>query len=323
MRLKILAALLSLSLLMTVRAQDTSTAAVLSVRFAPVEVKRVGTEAWIALSPGAEMPFSSGDAVRTSKDSGRAALQFAGMQWLILPNTEIVLDRYMALTVDEAFIEAHVTGVIVTTASPGGAWSYLVHTPAFDITAPATRAALWTAPDWPDSYIVAEGRGTITRKDGETIEVNAGEGLYIGPQSDEQPVALEAPYNAARLQSILFGCPAVVTTRDNVGLIVRRGPGTGHQNLDILLNGFEVSILGQTETSGWSRIQYASGFSWMFTRALNKEATCTRVPPTFADDAPQESIITAFNTDEEERALLAPFFGDPRENYLFYRNRAR
>jgi hypothetical protein len=306
------------------RAQAQSTAAVLTARFGPVEVKRAGTEAWIALSPGAEMPFSSGDAVRTSADSGRAWLAFAGLRWLILPNSEVTLDRYMALTVDEAFIEAHVTGVIVTAASPGGAFGYTLHTPKFTVTKSGTLSALWTSPEWPDSYIVAEGTASIALRDApdDSIQIKAGEGLYVGGDQTE-PLAMDAPYNAARLQSLLYGCPAVVTTRDNVGLIVRRGPSTGFQNLDILLNGHEVNIIGQTETSEWSRIQYLSGFSWMFTRALDRDETCSRATPPFPDSSPQESIITAFNTDEDERALLQPFFGARDENYLFYRTRAR
>lgn len=312
-----------LTLFTSVHAQTiTSTGAVLTVRFGPVEVKRAGTETWISLSPGAEMPFSSGDALRTSADSGRAWLEFAGMRWLILPNSEVTLDHYMAIAVDEAFIEAHVTGVIVTAASPGGAYSYKVHTPNFTVTKPGTMAALWTSPEWPDSYLVAEGTATITLPEtpGDTIQIKAGEGLYKGADPLE-PVTLEAPYNAARLQSVLYGCPAVVTTRDNVGLIVRRGPSIEFQNLDILLNGSEVNIIGQTDTSGWSRIQYLSGFSWMYTRALDQDETCTRTPPPFADSSPQEGILTAFNTDENEQALLRPFFGDPKENYLFYRRR--
>lgn len=311
-------------LIISVQAQNpTSTAAVLTVRFEPVEVKRAGTDTWIALSTGAEMPFSSGDAVRTSADSGRAWLAFAGMRWLILPNSEVTLDRYMALTVDEAFIEAHVTGVIVSATSPGGAYGYTVHTPKFTVTKPGTIAALWTSPEWPDSYIVAEGTASLalTETPDSPIAIKAGEGLFANGKS--APFAMEAPYNAAHLQTMLFGCPAVVTTRDNVGLIVRRGPAQVFDNLDILLNGYEVSIIGQTETSGWSRIQYLSGFSWMFTRALRQDTPCTRTPPTFPDDAPRESITTAFNTDEDEQALLQPFFGAFDENYLFYRTRRR
>lgn len=324
MRLKIILLLICLTLLTSVQAQTNSTAAVLTVRFGPVEVKRAGTDTWIALRPGAEMPFSTGDALRTSADSGRAWLTFAGMRWLILPNSEVILDHYMALTVDEAFIEAHVTGVIVTAASPGGTFGYTLHTPKFTVTKSGTLAALWTSPEWPDSYIVAEGTASLalTEMPDTPIEIKAGEGFYAG---ETVPIAIEGLYNAARLQSALYGCPAVVTTRDNVGLIVRRGPAIDFQNLDILLNGHEVNIIGQTETSEWSRIQYLSGFSWMFTRALrqNEATPCTRTPPMFADSSPQESIITSFNTDEDELALLKPFFGDLGENYLFYRRRAQ
>jgi hypothetical protein len=322
---KMIPLLLLFALFATVQAQTTrSTAAILAVRFAPVEVKRAGTETWIALSAGAEMPFSSGDAVRTSADSGRASLTFAGMRWLILPNSEVTLDHYVSLTVDEAFIEAHVTGVIVSATSPSGAYGYTVHTPKFTVTKPGTLAALWTSPEWPDSYIVAEGSASLalTETPDTPIHIEAGEGFYAGNDQAE-PLAMDAPYNAARLQSALYGCPAVVTTRDNVGLIVRRGPAQAFDNLDILLNGNKVFIIGQTETSGWSRIQYLSGFSWMFTRALDQDESCTRTPPVFADDSPRESIITAFNTDEDERTLLRPFFGAPDENYLFYRTRAR
>lgn len=322
MRLNYFLIVMGFVLVGSLSAQTNSTAAVLAVRFGPVEVRRAGTEAWISLPIGAEMPFSSGDAVRTSKDSGRAVLSFAGLRWIILPNSEVMLDRYMALTVDEAFIEAHVSGVLVTAASPGGAWQYTVHTPSFTITKPGTHAALWTSPGWPDSYIVAEGTGALTLADDTSVTIKAGEGFYNdGEQTTAVP--LEAPYNAARLQSALYGCSAAVTTRDNVGLIVRRGPAIAFQNLDILLNGYKVTILGQTESSGWSRIQYLSGFSWMYTRALDQDETCTRTPPVFPNDTPQESIITAYNTDDDEKALLEPFFGPAKENYLFYRTAKR
>ncbi len=266
------------------------------------------------------MPFSSGDAVRTRDDSGRAWLTLAGLRWLILPNSEITLDRYMALTVDEAFIEAHITGVVVTAASPGGAWSYRVHTPHFTVTKPGTLSALWTSPGWPESYIVAEGTASLTLADDSTIKIKAGEGFYA---EADQTAALpfDTPYNAAHLQSVMYGCPSVVTTRGNIGLIVRRGPATAFQNLDILLNGSKVGILGQTESSGWSRIQYLSGFGWMYTGALKQDQTCTRTPPVFSDKTPKESIITSFNTDDSELALLQPFFGGRTENYLFYRTR--
>ncbi|MEM6283180.1 MAG: hypothetical protein AAF787_13375, partial [Chloroflexota bacterium] len=94
MRNRVFALIIFFCLLMpvAVAAQDDvqEVAALLTVTHPGVEVRRVNTEAWIALSQGAVTIFGTGDSVRTD-ETGRALISTDENTLLILPTSEFAL----------------------------------------------------------------------------------------------------------------------------------------------------------------------------------------------------------------------------------------
>ncbi|MEM6283544.1 MAG: SH3 domain-containing protein, partial [Chloroflexota bacterium] len=126
---------------------------------------------------------------------------------------------------------------------------------------------------------------------------------------------LEKPFSPAQVEGELYGCPGTVTT-DGRDLNARSGPGTANVQYGQFPDGAEVFVMGIVESGGWYRVQYRSGFGWVQRLAVTlMDPECEL--PTLPDDAfdvPNRVI----NPTERELELLAPFYGTPDDDPIFY-----
>jgi hypothetical protein len=302
--MRYLTIILLLAIIGLAHAQD-SYAAALEISHEGLEIRLKGTEAWLSLSDGAVTAFGAGDTLR-SNAVGRGWLHFGETaSLLILPNSEFRLDAYDAEQLRATFL-----GIALVQASSVA--SLEIQLQDIVLIGLEGNAGLWSAPNQPDIVTVAEGFATVRSGDSET-EIRSGEGFRDTAEGGEI-ASLEAPYSAARLIGVLDGCAGLVQTGELAGVRVRTGAGRGYQQRGLIDNGNNAVLLGRTETSGWTRIQYASGFAWISSFALETECDLPILP----DDSPEEDITRVINSDERELALLASYFGSPLFDGFFY-----
>lgn len=299
-----------------VHAQETTLATVLEVRYGEVELKRVNTEEWLAVSMGAIMPFGEGDSLRTG-DRGRASLSFANDgEILLLPASTLFLETYRHdLTTDGEIVRfrASLEGVMVQRwAAPQSDYVLTLDDPDTAVVAPAPLSAMWAIPDLPDTVAVAS-RSADVQAQGEVYTVEAGQAIWL----DTTPTlaTLGEPLNAARLEARINGCDALVTTAGLNGVNVRRGIGQLNEKLGLIPDGATVRAMAINASRYWIRIQYLSAFSWIVLDALELDCPDLTV---LSDQTPPERLLAAVNVLDGEISLLQPFFGLPPEDSFFY-----
>jgi hypothetical protein len=282
-----------------------SFAAALEITHEGVEIRLNETEAWLSLSDGAVTAFGAGDTLR-SNEVGRAWLHFGeNDSLLILPNSEFRLDTYNAEQLQATFLG---TAILQASTITG----LEIHLQDIALISLQGNAGLWSATNHADIVTVAEGFATLRSGDNET-EISSGKG-FRDTAAGGEIATLETPYSAARLIGVLDGCNGLVQTGDLAGVRVRTGAGLGYQQRGLIDNGNNAILLGRTETTGWTRIQYASGFAWISSFALETDCDLPLLP----DDSPEEDITRVVNGDERELALLLPYFGSPLFDGFFY-----
>jgi hypothetical protein len=290
-------------------AQDAR-AILLSILHEGVEMRRVHTEAWLPLTPGAELPITEGDAVRTS-ESARLRITLLGAgEMLVLPNTTLEVQTLKTGAEGEIDVELVMQGVVVVDVrSPERFRSFALVADSLTVNRPASRFAVRALPGFPPSLIVAEGEaaGVV---DGETVMVEAGYAL----RADHEPVRLEVPASFAHLDALLDGCPGVVNTTNSVDLRVRVGATTRYYSLGDYPDGATITLLGITEDGRWVRAQYLSGYGWVEWLALETDCTELRVYP----NESVELLLRVPLPQADEIELLSPFFGQPEDDPWFY-----
>lgn len=290
-------------------------AAIMSVRYDGVQVRRANTEAWLPLSSGAAMPFGSGDSVRTNT-TGRVSIRFAGGEVLVLPETEFTLDLYTPLpTQGQIEWQASLSGVMVQR------WNrhperYSLQTTDGLLTQAGEVSAVWSLPEQFDTVAVHRGEGVVTIN-GEALQIPATRTAWLDPNAP-QVVALDYPLNAARLEAELLGCPAIIDTVGKIGVLVRRGIGRFNERLGLIPYGATVNAMAINASGYWVRIQYKAGFSWIVEDAVDMD--CPDLPRV-SDQTPPERISSVINPSDAEIALLEPFFQTPLQDTFFYQYR--
>jgi hypothetical protein len=305
-----------LSWTLSTQAQDAY-AAVLEVRYRGVEVRLAGTANWLPLAQDAITPLGTGDAVRTL-ERGRALITLDTVGSIILlNNSQFELKTYTQDAAGKWQFEAQVTGVAVQTiTAPDDFADYRVAFGAMTLLSPTPSAGFWSEAENIDTLVVGAGEATLERADS-TFTLQAGEGLRSG---EDTPTTLTPPLlNAARLEAQLIGCDGIIKTVERTGLYVRLGPSQAYEAVDLLSDNLSVPVVGITESGEWSRIQYLSGFAWMYTIAL--ESDCIQTLQRYPDATRREPLIRAYNASEAEVQALEPFFGRPPQNPVFYQYR--
>lgn len=296
---------LSLVCLVGLIQAQTTLAASVEITNDGAEIRLLNTDRWIGLSDGAVTAFGAGDVLRTNA-LGRLWLHFGeNAHFLVLPNSELRLDSYSTESLEITF-----QGIGIFEAE---AFSRLeIHMQAIDVIAVEGNAALFSAPRQADVVTVAQGSTTVLSGEHESV-IAMGEGFRDTDEGGTvNPITM--PYSAARLIGELDGCTGIVDTGELQGVRVRTGAGRGYQQRGLIDNGAEAVLLGQTETSGWTRIQFASGFAWITAYSLQSDC----VLPILPNDSPEEDLTRVVNADERELDLLAPYFGSPLFDGFFY-----
>lgn len=293
-------------------ATDTH-AAVLTILHEGVTLQRADTEAWLPLAAGSVAPFGSGDHLQTG-ETGRALLTFwDGSQTLILPRSTYHLAELVIANNTGVRLSAHLTGTAVHRLhTPSPALDYRLTLPGLTVMQPANWFATWGNADGSGTVTVAEGTAEISLGD-QVLALAAGQGL-TSDAATHTLIEYDAPWNEARLQGVINGCPGTVHTTNGVELRVRVGPGVGYVVQGAYDYEQPVQLMGVNESGGWYRVQFLSGFGWM--QKLGVETACTDLP--ILADGTIETPLYIIDASEDEIDWFRMFFDFPVKNMWFY-----
>jgi hypothetical protein len=291
---------------------------VIDVRYEGVEIGRENTDIWLPLPQGAIAFIGAGDTIRTT-ETGRVDIVLDDTaHMLLLSNTDFTIESFTSKN-GNLSLEGHLNGnAIVETSETTIFDTFNLHLNDLTITQPASLMSIWSFADVTDAVTVAMGEATVFANDTDImIPAEAG---FFGEADRIEAISFNPEWHAAGLEAGLYGCRGQVKTAAESPLLVRTGPGRGFLAMGTLDISRIVDIMAETETTGWTRIQFLTGFGW--TQSLAIESDCTDVP-IFSDDSPEEKFITVINVTDEELTILEPFFESPANNvfsYQFIRN---
>lgn len=310
---RLFAILIALFLTITIVAQ-TDLAAVIEIRAVGVEIQRPDSDLWLPLPLNAVAFIGAGDTIRTN-ETGRVDIQFSDTSHvLLLSNSDFTITTFSE-SADGLTVDAVVNGnAVVETADDTPFADFNLQLNDLQVTSPASLMALWSFPDVTDVVTVAGGTATVNANDTD-ISVPAESGFFAEPNRTEA-VMFDPEWHAAGLEADLYGCEGEVQTAGNVPLLVRTGPGQGFQAMGTLDVSRVVPLMGMTETTQWTRIQFLTGFGWIRSLAIQSDCTDLEI---FPDDAPEEKFITLVNVRDGELAILQPFFQTPASNGFVYK----
>ncbi len=307
---RLLIILISLHFMPSLIAQD-ELSAIIDIRFENVELKRDNSDLWFPLSRGAIAFIGEGDTIRTRAQGRVDIIIDESIHILLLSNSDFSLSS-LTNTPDGLSLSAIMNGnAVIETSDDVNFNEFNVMLNDLSITEPANLMSIWSFPDIADAVTVAKGEATVFFNE-TTIPVPSESGFLAEPNRTEA-ITFEPEWHAAGLEAGLYSCPGI--SPDNVSLLVRTGPGQGFQAIGALPVNFELPLMGQTETTGWTRVQFLTGFGWVQSLALKTNCTDLEV---FPDDTPEEKFITLVNVSDDELELLEPFFESPATNAFSY-----
>ncbi len=298
-------------LIATVTYAQDNLSAVIDIRYEGVEIKRVDSELWFPLPQNALAFIGAGDVIRTDA-TGRVDIQFGeSANLLLLSNSDFTI-RSLSSSNDGLVLDSVVNGnAVIQTQEDNSFSSFTLQLNDLTITSAANLMSVWSFDDATDAVTVAEGTATIVANDTD-ITIPAESGFLAEPDRTEA-IQFEPEWNSAALEAGLYGCPGV--SPGNVSLLVRTGPGQGFVAMEALEVNSTVPLMAQTESSGWTRIQFLTGFGWVQSLALTTDCTDLPILP---NTVPEEKYITVVNVTNEEIDILRPFFQSPGTNAFTY-----
>jgi hypothetical protein len=294
-------------------------AAVLTVTYPGVELRRVNTEKWLTLPLDSQSPFGAGDVVRTD-NRGRAYITFldTAAETLLLPRTSYELRTFGAADGEPLALTVRLQGrAIQRIAADSAIKHYELETDRFVITQPALQFAVQTKAAQA-TVMVAEG-DTVVTVNQQHITVTRGSGLRV--KEVPSPItALDAPLNFARLDGALDGCAGVVSTRVIGSLNVRTYASYSLESdvIGSIDNDVRVPIMGITDRAGvpWYRVQFLNDFGWVTADSIKTD--CKNLTP--LPNLPSDDLTGVYDLSAFELAFLEPYYGRPQDNAWFFRN---
>ncbi|MBL8132229.1 MAG: FecR domain-containing protein [Anaerolineae bacterium] len=278
-------AIMMLMVFMPVIAQQPELAALLEVMEGVVEVNRVNTEQWIAVR--VEAIVGVGDRIRTDTTGEARVTFFAdGIETDIRPNTEMRIEQFRGNT--QTF-ELQVEVILGQTIQRIGraldaSSSYSVTTPAMSLAARGTQFAIRVEESGRSAMLVSDGSVEATNPE-EAEAVAPGFGIRAESGGELSDVVRAVTFEA--LDASLDGCPAVLTTVDDVSLNVRQAPSINAALVGYVAAADVDTLIGVTEAGKWYRIEFQGGFGWVqsSTAAIDENCAGLRL---FPDDAAPE-----------------------------------
>lgn len=260
--------------------ETTELAATLEVLEEGVEVLRVNTANWLPIR--LEAIVGVGDMIRTN-DTGRARITFFedGTDTELLPNTTYQINRFEAVA-DGFTLEAEV--VLGQTLQRLGRLldansNYTIRTPGMTLVARGTVFRIRVEESERSAMLVDEG---LVDAGNESENADVGVGFGIRAEADTPLSDVVRATTFEQLDSALDGCPATLTTSDDVTINVRTAP---NRDAEIIagVSAENITILyGRTETTNWYRIMLDDGFGWILSSSA-QIGTCAGLR-VFADD---------------------------------------
>ena len=300
-----------------INAQD-NISAVIDVRYEGVEIQRENTDIWLELPRGAIAFIGQGDTLRTDA-TGRVDILFDDTSHLLLLSNSDLTISSMANEDGTLSLDGNLNGNAVIATSPETDFGTVnLHLNDLTITEFASVMGIWSFADAIDAVTVAEGKASVLFND--NIVVVPAESGFFAEDDRTEAIQFRPEWHAAGLEASLYGCEGEVQTAGNVPLLVRTGPGQGYLAMGTVDVSRIIPLMGETETTNWTRVQFLTGFGWIRSNAVQTD--CTDLPQ-FPDDAPEEKFVTVINVSDDELAILQPFFKSPADNafaYQFVRN---
>lgn len=298
-------------------AQSLPFSAVVTVIGDDVSMLRAGAVNPLPLRDSAVAPFGAGDQLITGVN-GRATITFPDANlFYLLPDSRYTLTDFTALEDDRFRLTAELYGIGVQTFSdPITDWDYSLITPTLTVIRPSEHFAVWAIPGRFETVISATGMALVqTESHPEGVEIPPETGIM--PMYSDAAISLQPPYHPVQLLSLAIDCNGVISTGGSEGLRLRRGAALDYVVVGALDDGVQVKLVGTTENGLWYRIQYLTGFGWLYSSLIMTDNPCPELP--ISPNLIGEANETVAGATDLEIALLTPFYGTPSQNRLFYR----
>jgi len=295
-------------------AQPLELSAVVTVVGDGVTLLRAGAVNPLPLRVGSIAPFGVGDQLMTGVN-GRALIAFPEANRLyVLPDSQYELTAFTSLDGGRFRLEGVLQGIAIQTFDDDPSdWDYQLVTAGLTVVTPSEQFAVWALPGRFETVISAAGTAVVENGDSpDGVVVTAGMGWI--PVYNATPIALESPYHAVELMSLAIDCRGTVSTGGSDGLRLRRGAALDYPIVGALYDGQQVYLVGITDNDRWYRIQYLTGFGWLYSELVDADCTGLPVSPSLVGEA-NETVSGATAAEIE---LLTPFYGIPADNPLFY-----
>lgn len=304
------------ALIMNISAQTAELSAVIEVIGKDIAFIRGNTTNELTLSARSIAPFGIGDRIRTGSN-GRVLITISeGTQLLVLPNSEYEIVDLSQDDADVISLSARQTGIVLHDFNaPTDSFDYHLEAISFNVTQAYGHFLVWNVINGINglqAVTVASGEVTVVA---DNVEHSLTENTGFSVSGADEVVAISTPLHASQVVGITVNCEGIVNTGVSEGLRLRAGAALDYQIVDILQDGQSVQIVGETENGLWYRLPFQTGFGWIYSSLI--DAACGNLDqfPNLINETP-ERIIDATEIEVE---LLAPFYGTPESNFVFYR----
>ncbi|HUN09078.1 MAG TPA: SH3 domain-containing protein [Aggregatilineales bacterium] len=261
--------LLLLSSIILAHAQE-ELAASLEVLAPGVEVQRVNTEGWIAVT--VEAIVGVGDTIRTDA-TGRARITFFadGVDTELLPGTTYRIQKFQgndtSFVIEAEVLAGQTTQRLTRLLDPNS--SYNINTPAMQLVARGTAFAIRVEPSGRSAMLVSEGSVGAGNPESDA-QVDPGFGI----RADESLSDVVEATTFDGLDAALDGCSAALSTPDDVSLNVRLGAGQDFPRIGTVSATDITNLVGTTESGDWYRIDFRGGFGWILSTTAEIGSGC-------------------------------------------------
>lgn len=261
--------LLLLSSFILAHAQE-ELAASMEVLAAGVEVQRVNTDGWIAVT--VEAIVGVGDTIRTDA-TGRARITFFadGVDTELLPGTTYRIQQFQgddtSFVIEAEVLAGQTTQRLTRLLDPNS--SYNINTPAMQLVARGTAFAIRVESSGRSAMLVSEGSVGAGNPESDA-QVDPGFGI----RADESLSDVVEATTFDGLDAALDGCSAALSTPDDVSLNVRLGAGQDFPRIGTVFAAEITNLVGTTETGDWYRIDFRGGFGWILSTTAEIGSGC-------------------------------------------------
>ncbi|MDX2162581.1 MAG: FecR domain-containing protein [bacterium] len=267
-------------------AQD-ELAATLEVLSPGVEVLRVNTSNWIAVN--LEAIVGVGDVIRTDS-GGRARITYFadGTDTEIQPNSEYRIAVFNGSETQFNISAELLVGQTIQRLSRllDAGSTYQLITPGMSLGARGTAFEVRVEQNGRSAMLVREGLVAAAAQE-EADEVAPGFGIRADAASALSDVVQASTF--AELDAAIDGCPALLTTPDDVSLNIRQGAGRDYPRIGVIDAAAVTTLFGVTDSGEWYRIPFNGGFGWILSSNADVADGCAGLrtfPDAFGPEDP-------------------------------------